>query len=100
MENNLSNQSKKHFIPSSIFVFGLNESKADTLLQSLKSAYLKNSKLNAERASMRASKEEKRAAVSEFLPSVTISANPNPAGSKRFLTSTNDSSTYDLAHVQ
>ena len=56
-----------------IFVIGFNESKADTLLQSLKSAYLKNSKLNAERASMRASKEEKRAAISEFLPSVTIS---------------------------
>ena len=73
-----------------IFVFGLNESKADTLLQSLKSAYLKNSKLNAERASMRASKEEKRAAVSEFLPSVTISGyvseqdNTNPGVDTNF----------------
>jgi len=50
-----------------------NESKANTLLESLSSAYLKNPKLNAQRASMRASKEEKREAVSEFLPSVTIS---------------------------
>ena len=43
------------------------------MLESLNSAYLNNSKLNAERASMRASREEKREAVSEFLPSVTVS---------------------------
>ena len=54
-------------------VFFIGESKANTLLDSLNSAYLKNPKLNAERANMRASKEEKREAVSEFLPSVTIS---------------------------
>tara|TARA_Y100000590_G_scaffold33015_1_gene36221 strand:- start:758 stop:2011 length:1254 start_codon:yes stop_codon:yes gene_type:complete len=53
------------------FFFG--ETKASTLLESLQSAYLNNSKLNAERASMRASREEKREAVGEFLPSVTIS---------------------------
>ena len=52
---------------------GIQESKANTLLESLNSAYLNNPKLNAERANMRASKEEKREAVSEFLPSVTIS---------------------------
>jgi len=56
-----------------IFIFGIKESKANTLIESLQSAYLNNSKLNAERASMRASKEEKREAVSEFLPDVTIS---------------------------
>jgi len=60
-----------------IFVFFLilnvNASRADTLIDSLKSAYLNNAKLNAERASMRASKEERREAISEFLPSVTIS---------------------------
>ena len=50
-----------------------NESEANTLLDSLNSAYLKNPKLNAERASMRASREEKRGSVSEFLPSITIS---------------------------
>ena len=46
---------------------------ANTLMESLNSAYKNNSKLNAERASMRASKEEKKEAVSEFLPSITIS---------------------------
>jgi len=56
-----------------IFTFGFNEAKADTLLESLNSAYSKNTKLNAERASMRASIEEKRESVSEFLPSVIIS---------------------------
>ena len=56
-----------------IFFIGFSESKANTLLKSLQSAYLNNSKLNAERASMRSTKEEKREAVSEFLPSVTIS---------------------------
>ena len=50
-----------------------NESEANTLLESLNSAYLKNPKLNAERAGMRASREEKRASISEFLPSITIS---------------------------
>ena len=56
-----------------MFFIGFSESKANTLFESLQSAYLNNSKLNAERASMRASKEEKREAMSEFLPSVTIS---------------------------
>ena len=56
-----------------LFVIEFNESKANSLIESLQSAYLNNSKLNAERASMRSSKEEKREAVSEFLPSVTIS---------------------------
>ena len=55
------------------FTLGINESKANTLFDSLNLAYLNNPILNAERASMRASKEEKREAVSEFLPSVTIS---------------------------
>jgi len=57
----------------SIIVTGINESQANTLFDSLNSAYLKNPKLNAERASMRASIEEKRESISEFLPSVTIS---------------------------
>ena len=56
-----------------IFTLSFSESKANTLLESLQSAYLNNSKLNAERANMRASREKKREAVSEFLPSVTIS---------------------------
>jgi len=56
-----------------IFALSLGETKASTLLDSLNSAYLNNPKLNAERAGMRASKEEKREAISEFLPSITIS---------------------------
>jgi len=69
-----------------IFFIGINESKANTLLESLQSAYLNNFKLNAERASMRASREEKREAVSEFLPNITVSGydseieNTNPLG--------------------
>ena len=72
------------------FVLNFNELRANTLLDSLNSAYLNNSKLNAERASMRASKEEKREAVSEFLPSVTISGyvseqeNTNPGTDTAF----------------
>ena len=57
-----------------IFIFSAtNGVSANTLFDSLNSAYLNNPKLNAERASMRASREEKRESISEFLPSVTIS---------------------------
>ncbi len=56
-----------------IFISYINESRANTLFDSLNSAYLNNPKLNAERASMRASREEKRETISEFLPSVTVS---------------------------
>ena len=56
-----------------IFVLFISEVKASTLFDSLRLAYLNNPKLNAERASMRASREEKRESISEFLPSITIS---------------------------
>ena len=56
-----------------IFISCINESRANTLFDSLNSAYLNNPKLNAERAGMRASREEKRETISEFLPSVTVS---------------------------
>ena len=55
------------------FVLKGNEIKANTLFDSLYSAYLNNPKLNAERANKRASKEENKGAISEFLPSITIS---------------------------
>ena len=55
------------------FSIQFTESKADTLYDSLNSAYLNNSKLNAQRANMRASIEEKKGAYSEFLPNVTVS---------------------------
>lgn len=75
-----------------LLIFSLHVSvlKAETLFESLSSAYLNNPKLNAERASMRASKEEQREAVSEFLPSVTISGyvseqeNTNPGADTNF----------------
>ena len=73
-----------------IFVSGISESKANTLFDSLNSAYLNNPKLNAERASLRASKEEKKESISEFFPSVTISGyvseqdNTNPGDDTNF----------------
>ena len=73
-----------------LFTLISSELKASTLLDSLKSAYLNNPKLNAERANMRASKEEKRESVSEFLPSVTLEGyvseqeNTNPGTDTNF----------------
>ena len=61
------------FILIIIFTLGISESRANTLFDSLNSAYLNNPKLNAERANKRASMEEQRGSYSEFLPSVTIS---------------------------
>ena len=55
------------------FTLNPNEARANTLSDSLNLAYSNNLKLNAERASMRASKEEKRESIGEFLPNVTIS---------------------------
>ena len=63
----------KIFLVISFFFLINNESYANTLFDSLNSAYLNNPKLNAERANMRASIEEKRESVSEFLPNITIS---------------------------
>ena len=73
-----------------IFIFSFNESKANTLFESLSLAYSVNPKLNAERASARASKEDKRESASEFLPSVTVSGyvseqeNTNPGEDTNF----------------
>ena len=78
------------FILIIIFAMNIKESSANTLFDSLNSAYLNNPKLNAERASMRASREEKRESVSEFLPSITISGytaeqeNTNPGEDTNF----------------
>ena len=55
-----------------ILTLNFSDLKAENLFDSLNAAYLNNPKLNAERASMRASIEEKRESVSEFLPSVTL----------------------------
>jgi len=66
----------KYFLKIFLITFitlGFSEARAITLFDSLNSAYLNNLKLNAERASVRASKEEKNESISEFLPSITIS---------------------------
>ena len=54
-----------------ILTLSFTDLKAGTLLDSLKSAYLNNPKLNAERANVRAINEEKEEALSEFRPSFT-----------------------------
>ena len=83
----------KYFLKIFLITFvtlGFSEARANTLFDSLNSAYLNNLKLNAERASMRASKEEKKEAVSEFLPSITVSGyvseqeNTNPGEDTNF----------------
>ena len=83
----------KYFLKIFLITFitlGLSEARANTLFDSLNSAYLNNLKLNAERASMRASNEEKKEAVSEFLPSITVSGyvseqeNTNPGDDTNF----------------
>jgi len=56
-----------------LFTLEINISRANTIYDSLNSAFLNNPKLNAERASMRATTEAKRESVSEFLPNITIS---------------------------
>ena len=66
----------KNLFKTLLIVFisvNITEVRANTLFDSLNMAYLNNPKLNSERAGMRAAREEKREAVSEFLPSITIS---------------------------
>jgi len=63
---------KKILTALTLFIFSENVN-ANTLFESLSLAYSNNPKLNAERAGMRAAKEEKREAISEFLPNVTVS---------------------------
>ena len=56
-----------------IFTLSFSDTRADTLFDSLKAAYLNNPRLNAERANVRAIHEDKKGALSEFKPTVTIS---------------------------
>ena len=56
-----------------IFVLVSTNLKADTLIISLKAAYTNNSKLNAERANVRATYQDKNLAISEFMPNITVS---------------------------
>ena len=63
---------KKFFLFLIIFVY-LKPVQAQDMIYYIKSAYENNPKLNAERASKRASLEEQRGSYSGFLPNVTIS---------------------------
>ena len=56
-------------IISTLFI---NETRANTLFDSLNSVHLSDPKLKVEKVSMSASKEEKKESISEFLLSVTI----------------------------
>ena len=66
-------KNKFKIILTLIFALSFTELKAGTLSDSLKTAYLNNPKLNAERANVRAVSEETEIALSEFKPSITIS---------------------------
>jgi len=73
-----------------IFTLNITYAKSSSLFETLNTAYLNNSKLNAERAGTRASIEEKREFIGEFLPNVTISGysseqeNDNPGADSHF----------------
>ena len=66
-------KNKFKIILTLILALSFTELKAGTLSDSLKTAYLNNPKLNAERANVRAVSEETEIALSEFKPSITIS---------------------------
>ena len=65
---------KKLFILLIFFLFNSNLNAQD-LLNTLSDAFKNNSKLNAERASLNAAKQDVNISRGEFLPSVTISGN-------------------------
>ncbi len=58
-----------------IFCFINSNISAQDIIKTLSDAFKNNSKLNAERASLRATKQEVNISRGEFLPSVTISGN-------------------------
>ena len=64
---------KKSFIFFVIFVLFTNNLFADDLVKTLSEAFKNNSKLNAERASLNAAKQDVNISRSDFLPSVTLS---------------------------
>ena len=66
-------RNKSKIILILILTLNFTDLKAGTLFDSLNAAYLNNLKLNAERANVRAVSEEKKQALSEFMPSITIS---------------------------
>ena len=63
---------KKIFILLLFYLFSTNLNAQD-LIKTLSDAFKNNSKLNAERASLEASKQEVNISRGEFLPSITLS---------------------------
>ena len=63
----------KKFIILLIFLLSSNKLYAEDLIKTLSDAFKNNSKLNAERASLNAAKQDVNISRGEFLPSVTIS---------------------------
>ena len=64
---------KKKFLILLIFFLSSNNLYAEDLINTLSDAFKNNSKLNAERASLNASKQDVNISRGEFLPSVTLS---------------------------
>ena len=63
---------KKFFVLLAFFLF-TQELYAEDLMKTLSDAFKNNSKLNAERASLEASKQDVNISKGEFLPSITLS---------------------------
>ena len=64
---------KKTIIFLFLFFISYNKTYAQDLVKTLSDAFKNNSKLNAERASVNASKQDVNISRGEFLPSITIS---------------------------
>ena len=63
----------KKFLPLLIFFLFSNNLFAEDLFETLSEAFKNNSKLNAERASLNAAKQDVNVSRGEFLPSITLS---------------------------
>ena len=63
----------KKFLILLIFFLFSNKSYAEDLVKTLSDAFKNNSKLNAERASLNAAKQDVNISRGEFLPSITLS---------------------------
>ena len=63
----------KKFIILLIFLLSSNKLYAEDLIKTLSDAFKNNSKLNAQRASLNASKQDVNISIGEFLPSITLS---------------------------
>ena len=63
---------KKNLLVIILFIFTVSQVHAEDLIKTLSDAFKNNSKLNAERASLKAEKQNVNISRGDFLPSVTI----------------------------